>query len=61
MLIKDYGGLDEESIRGMSHDELIEAVLRIFKKVEYVKPCNYYENADLIHPDDIADAFRNRL
>lgn len=57
MLIKGYDRISEEVIRSMSHEELIEAVLRMFNVRE--------ENAEnwrgsVYLPDDLADAFRAR-
>ncbi len=57
MLITGYKGLSEDEVRAMSYDELVEAVLRMFKV--YERPAeNWFGPVYL--PDELADAFRNR-
>jgi hypothetical protein len=58
MLINSYDGLSEDSIRNMSHENLIYAVLRMFQ-VREIK-CEQYRGAGLL-PDELADAFRGRV
>lgn len=57
MILNNYDGLSEEEIRNMSHEELVEAVLRLLK-VKDVQCENHYGSALL--SDNLADAFRNR-
>lgn len=57
MLLNAYSGLTEEEIKRMSHDELVEAVLRLMK-VRSVDSQGWFGNV-LIN-DELADAFRNR-
>lgn len=56
-ILNSYDGIFEEDIRKMSHEELIEAVLRAFK-VREIRAEDYHGGALL--PDELADAFRNR-
>lgn len=57
MLLNSYNGLTEEDIRKLSHEELIQAVLRTFK-VPKIQCQNWF--GDGLLPDELADAFRNR-
>lgn len=57
-MLNGYDGITEAKIRAMSHDDLIEAVLRMMK-VSEIK-CQDWYGAGLI-PDQLADAFRGRL
>lgn len=57
MLINSYDGLKEEDIRKLSHEELIQAVLRMFKVPNIA--CQNWLGEGLL-PDELADAFRNR-
>jgi DNA-directed RNA polymerase delta subunit len=57
MLLNNYSNITEEKIRSMSHEELINAVLRLMN-VKEVKAEDYLGAVFL--PDDLADAFRGR-
>jgi len=50
--------MTEESIRKMSHDELVKAVVRVLN-VAPVMSQNWHGHVLL--EDNLADAFRNRL
>ena len=52
-----YEGLSEEDIRALSREELIDAVLRMFK-VHSVRAEKCL--GDVMLPDSLADAFRGR-
>ena len=57
MILNAYGSITEDEIRYMSHNDLIEAVLRMLSvKEESAKDWNGY----ILLPDELADAFRNR-
>ena len=58
MLIDSYSDLSEKNIREMTHEELIQAVLRMFHVREI--RCQDYMGSGLL-PDELADAFRNLL
>ncbi len=53
---QSYDGLNEEAIRKMTHEELIQAVLNMFRLTKMVKAEDYI--GDVVLPDAIADAFR---
>lgn len=57
MILNSYDGLKEDDIRKLSHEELIQSVLRLFKVREI--QCQDWYGSGLL-PDELADAFRNR-
>lgn len=57
MLSKHNDLMTEEKIRAMSHEELIDAVIRLIN-VKSVDAQNYFGAVYL--PDELADAFRER-
>jgi hypothetical protein len=56
-LKNSYNGLTKEEILSLSHQQLQEAVLRMFD-IEFKNCEDYYGDCLLV--DDLADAFRNR-
>lgn len=58
MILNAYSGITEKEIRDMSHEQLVEAVIRLLK-VEQVR-ANVFYGACLL-PDSLADAFRGRV
>jgi hypothetical protein len=58
MLKKHNNQMTESAIREMSHEELIQAVIRLLN-VEHVEADGWRGAVYL--PDELADAFRNRL
>lgn len=60
-LANSYQDLDDSSIINMPHDKLVEAVLRITNMgFHQFGEADSYRGAFLL-PDEIADAFRNRI
>ena len=57
MILNSCDGLKEEDVRKLSHEELIQAVLRLFKVREI--QCQDWIGTGLL-ADELADAFRNR-
>jgi hypothetical protein len=58
MLKKHNNQMTESAIREMSHEELIQAVIRLLN-VRHVEADDWRGAVYL--PDELADAFRNRL
>jgi D-ribose pyranose/furanose isomerase RbsD len=58
-LLTSYNGLSEEDIRAMSHEELIQAVLRMFAR-NIERAGEYEDYSNVLIPDHLADAFRGR-
>jgi hypothetical protein len=52
-ILGSYNGITEEEIRAMPHEDLVEAVLRIFNMEGSTIDTSVYL-------DEIADAFRGR-
>ena len=57
MLLNNYDQITEEHIRALTHEELIQAVLRLLRTEEI--QCEDWLGPGLI-PDHLADAFRDR-
>jgi hypothetical protein len=51
-----FSGMGEKEIREMSHDKLVEAVVRLIKVKEI--RCQHYRGAGYL-PEHLADAFLN--
>lgn len=61
MLAQGYDGLHDTDIRAMSHEQLVEAVLRLTHVHEHCFDKSSSWSGFFLLPDDLADAFRGRV
>jgi hypothetical protein len=58
MILNNYNGITEKEIREMTHEQLIQAVIRMLSLAE-INAVEIYGKC--IPIDNVADAFRNRI